>query len=58
MSIWRSPGWLDEHKTSQKTHKAYQDTINQYRDELRRIGAHLDSDVRTLAMVAQRFFGK
>ncbi len=48
-------GWLDAHKTSQKTHKAYQDTIQQYRDELRRIGADLDSDVRTLAMVAQRF---
>jgi integrase len=48
-------GWLDAHKTSQKTHKAYQDTIAQYRDELRRIGADLDSDVRTLAMVAQSF---
>lgn len=48
-------GWLDAHKTSQKTHKTYQDTIQQYRMELRRIGADLDSDVRTLAMVAQSF---
>ena len=31
------------------------DTIQQYRGELRRIGADLDSDVRTLAMVAQGF---
>ena len=48
-------GWLDAHKTSKKTHKAYQNTIQQYRGELRRIGADLDSDVRTLAMVAQGF---
>ena len=48
-------GWLDAHKTSQKTHQVYEATINQYRDELKHIGHDLDSDVRTLAMVAQRF---
>ena len=48
-------GWLDAHKASKKTSKAYRDTITQYRLELRRIGADLDSDVRTLAMVAQSF---
>ena len=48
-------GWLDAHNRSQKTLKAYVDTINQYRDELRRIGHDLDSDIRTLAMVAQRY---
>ncbi len=48
-------GWLDAHSRSVKTLKAYADTINQFRDELRRIGHDLDSDVRTIAMVAQRF---
>ena len=48
-------GWLDAHSRSAKTRKAYEDTIQQFRGELRRIGADLDSDVRTLAMVAQRF---
>jgi integrase len=47
-------GWLDAHSRSAKTLKAYVDTINQFRGELRRIGHDLDSDVRTLAMVAQR----
>lgn len=48
-------GWLAAHSASAKTQKAYEDTINQYRLELRRIGADLDSDVRTLGMVAQQF---
>lgn len=48
-------GWLDAHSRSAKTRKAYQDTINQFRGDLQRIGQDLDSDVRTLAMVAQRF---
>jgi integrase len=48
-------GWLDAHSKSKKTQKAYADTLQQFRDELRRIGRDLDSDVRTLAMVAQRF---
>jgi site-specific recombinase XerD len=48
-------GWLDEHSKSVKTLHAYADTINQFRGELRRIGQDLDSDVRTLAMVAQRY---
>ncbi len=48
-------GWLDAHSRSAKTLKAYTDTISQFRDELRRIGHDLDSDVRTIAMVAQRF---
>jgi integrase len=48
-------GWLDVHSRSAKTLKAYVDTINQFRGELLRIGHDLDSDVRTIAMVAQRF---
>ena len=48
-------GWLDAHTRSARTRAAYDDTITQFREELRRIGADLDSDVRTLAMVAQRF---
>lgn len=48
-------GWLDAHSRSERTRKAYGDTIKQFRKELQRIGADLDSDVRTLAMVAQRF---
>ncbi len=48
-------GWLDAHSRSAKTQQAYADTINQFRMELRRIGHDLDSDIRTLAMVAQRF---
>ncbi len=48
-------GWLDAHKRSPRTHEAYQDTITQFRGELQRIGQDLDSDVRTLAMVAQSF---
>ena len=51
-------GWLDAHSRSPKTLKAYADTIQQYRGELRRIGHDLDSDIRTLAMVAQRFSGQ
>lgn len=47
--------WLDAHSRSQKTHKAYSDTINQFRGELRRKGHDLDSDIRALAMVAQRY---
>src|SRR5260221_14231195 len=48
-------GWLDAHSKSKKTQKAYANTLQQFRDELRRIGRDLDSDVRTLAMIAQRF---
>jgi integrase len=48
-------GWLDAHSRSVKTLKAYVDVINQFRGELRRIGCDLDGDIRTLAMVAQRF---
>src|SRR5258706_10182 len=48
-------GWLDAHSKSKKTQKAYSDTLQQFRDELRRIGRDLNSDVRTLAMIAQRF---
>jgi hypothetical protein len=48
-------GWLDAHSRSAKTLEVYTDTINQFRDELRRIGHDLDSDVCTLAIVAQRF---
>jgi site-specific recombinase XerD len=50
-------GWLDAHSKSKKTVKAYADTLQQFRIELHRIGHDLDSDVRTLAMVAQRFAG-
>jgi site-specific recombinase XerD len=48
-------GWLEMHSRSQKTVKAYADTIQQFRLELAHIGHDLDSDVRTLALVAQRF---
>jgi site-specific recombinase XerD len=48
-------GWLDAHSRSAKTLKAYVDVINQFRGELQRIGCDLDSDVRTIAMVAQRY---
>jgi hypothetical protein len=44
-------GWLDAHSHSAKTQKAYADTINQFRLELRRIGQDLDADIRTIAMV-------
>src|SRR5258706_11363204 len=50
-------GWLDAHSTSKKTLKAYAVTLNQFRSELHRIGHDLDSDVRTLAMIAQHFAG-
>jgi integrase len=50
-------GWLDVHSRSQRTHKTYSDTIAHFRLELQRIGADLDSDIRTLAMVAQRYAG-
>jgi integrase/recombinase XerD len=50
-------GWLDAHSRSKKTQKAYADTLQQFRRELHRIGHDLDSDVRTLAMIAQRFAG-
>jgi integrase len=48
-------GWLDAHSRSVKTLKLYTEVINQYRGELWRIGADLDADIRTLAMVAQRY---
>jgi integrase/recombinase XerD len=48
-------GWLDEHSKSKKTLTAYQEAITQFRAALGCIGQDLDSDVRTLAMVAQRF---
>jgi integrase len=48
-------GWLDAHSRSQKTLKLYTEVITQYRSELQRIGQDLDSDIRTLAMVAQRY---
>jgi hypothetical protein len=50
-------GWLDAHSKSKKTLKVYAVTLQQFRSELHRIGHDLDSDVRTLAMVAQRFAG-
>ena len=50
-------GWLDAHSRSKKTQQAYKDTIEHFRRALRWIGADLDSDVRTLAMIAQRFAG-
>ncbi len=48
-------GWLDVHSRSARTHKTYAVVIEQFRGELRRIGADLDSDIRTLALVAQRY---
>ena len=48
-------GWLGAHKKSEKTLHAYQDVISEFRYDLQRVGTDLDSDVRTLALVAQRF---
>ncbi len=48
-------GWRDAHKKSERTHKAYQQTLEHFRQELRKIGADLDADVRTLMLVAQSF---
>jgi integrase len=48
-------GWLDAHKKSIRTHKAYERTLWQFRQELHKIGADLDADVRTIMLVAQSF---
>src|SRR2546430_16463271 len=48
-------GWLDAHKKSKRTHKAYQDTIQQFRAGLQRMGKDLDADVQTLMLAAQAF---
>jgi site-specific recombinase XerD len=48
-------GWLDVHKKSARTHKAYQDTIQQFRAGLQRMGKDLDTDVQTLMLSAQAF---
>lgn len=48
-------GWLAEHAKSKRTHKAYQDTIGQFRAGLRRMGKDLDTDVQTIMLAAQAF---
>ena len=47
-------GWFDAHSRLAKTLKAYTDTINQFRDELRCIWHDLESDTCAIAMVVQR----
>lgn len=48
-------GWLAEHAKSARTHKAYQDTIQQFRAGLQRMGKDLDADVQTIMLAAQAF---
>jgi integrase len=48
-------GWLHAHEKSVRTHKAYEQTLAQFRRELHKIGRDLDADVQTLMLVAQSF---
>jgi integrase len=48
-------GWLHAHEKSVRTHKAYKQTLEQFRKELARIGKDLDADVRTIMLTAQAF---
>lgn len=48
-------GWLDMHKKSKRTHKAYSDTIGQFRAGLQRAGLDLDTDVQSILLAAQVF---
>src|SRR5438046_1815435 len=48
-------GWLALHQGSPRTSAAYADTITKFRAELVRLGEDVDSDVRTLAIVAHAF---
>lgn len=48
-------GWLDAHKKSTRTHKAYQETISAFRAALQRIGKDVDADVQTIMLTAQAF---
>jgi integrase/recombinase XerC len=48
-------GWLHAHEKSVRTHKAYAQTLDQFRRELHKIGKDLDADVQTIMLVAQAF---
>jgi integrase len=48
-------GWLDAHKKSGRTYKAYEDTLRQFRAALQRMGKDLDADVQTIMLTAQAF---
>ena len=48
-------GWLDAHTKSVRTHKAYADTLKQFRAVLQRMGKDLDADVQTIMLTAQAF---
>ena len=48
-------GWLHAHEKSVRTHKAYAQTLDQFRRELHKIGKDLDTDVQTIMLVAQAF---
>lgn len=48
-------GWLDAHKKSVRTHKAYTQTLAQFRQALQHKGLDLDADVQTLMLAAQAF---
>lgn len=48
-------GWLDAHKRSAKTSRAYQDTIAQFRAAIQHVGFDLDSEPEQIALAAQAF---
>ena len=48
-------GWLDVHRKSAKTYRAYQATIEQFRAALWRLGKDLDTDLQTIMLAAQAF---
>src|SRR5437588_8170748 len=48
-------GWLHAHEKSVRTHKAYAQTLDQFRRELHKIGKDLDTDVLIIMLVAQAF---
>lgn len=48
-------GWLDAHKRSAKTRRAYQDTITQFHAALQHVQLDLDSEPEKIALAAQAF---
>ena len=48
-------GWLDAHKRSAKTRRAYEDTIMQFRAALQHVQLDLDSEPEQIALAVQAF---
>lgn len=48
-------GWIDAHKRSEKTRRAYQDTISQFRAALQHVQLDLDGEPEKIALAAQAF---